>query len=233
MLETHICAHADTEAVPFPRRSVGLISHLDHRRSFYSPLPWVPPPLAHPLHSSQGPGEKHGSKQVTAHPRLQSHSELKPSPSSGSQSPACSDPKLVLLTSPPHSFCHTGPFDICRPQARSYLGFSIRLGALPPDSHVANSLPAFLFFSCLFIYFERETERERDRERGRERESQAGSMLSAEPNAGLDPTNREIMTRAEIKSRTLNGLSHPASPPSQLFNRCSDLPPHRSLSWLP
>ena len=30
--------------------------------------------------------------------------------------------------------------------------------------------------------------------RGRERESQAGSALSAEPNAGLDPTSHEIVT---------------------------------------
>ena len=52
------------------------------------------------------------------------------------------------------------------------------------------------------IYFEKEREREREsvREQGRgrergERESRAGStVVSAEPNAGLSPMNREIMT---------------------------------------
>ena len=42
---------------------------------------------------------------------------------------------------------------------------------------------------------ERETERERERER--ETESEASSRLwavSTEPDAGLEPTNREIMT---------------------------------------
>ena len=43
---------------------------------------------------------------------------------------------------------------------------------------------------------EGERERERDRERERERESQAGSIhtVSAETDAGLEPTNSEIMT---------------------------------------
>ena len=47
-------------------------------------------------------------------------------------------------------------------------------------------------------------------ERKGERESQAGSTLSTEPNAGLDPTNCEIMTQAESKSQTLTCLSHQA-----------------------
>ena len=50
-------------------------------------------------------------------------------------------------------------------------------------------------------------QRERERERGREgqregdTESEAGSGLravSTEPDAGLAPTNREIVTRAEV-----------------------------------
>ena len=52
-------------------------------------------------------------------------------------------------------------------------------------------------------------------EREGERGSQAGSTASAEPDARLDPTNREIVTRAEIKSRTFNRLSHPRAPQSQ------------------
>ena len=63
------------------------------------------------------------------------------------------------------------------------------------------------------LFFERETERERERERARaraqagegqsEREAQnpkqaPGSELSAEPDLGLELTNCEIMTRAEV-----------------------------------
>ena len=66
-------------------------------------------------------------------------------------------------------------------------------------------------FICLFIYlflkcihFERETvrqreragegQRERERERERERIPSRLHALGAEPDAGLDPRNREIMT---------------------------------------
>ena len=47
-------------------------------------------------------------------------------------------------------------------------------------------------------FFERETEHVQ-----REGES-IPSAMSAEPDAGLEPTIREIMTRAKIKSWTLN-----------------------------
>ena len=57
-----------------------------------------------------------------------------------------------------------------------------------------------------------EGQKERERERERERESQAVFMLSSEPNTGLKPKNHEIMTWAEIKSQTLNRLSHPDAP---------------------
>lgn len=40
--------------------------------------------------------------------------------------------------------------------------------------------------------------------RGRETESQAGSVLSGEPDEGLHLTNHGIMTSAELKSHTLN-----------------------------
>ena len=56
------------------------------------------------------------------------------------------------------------------------------------------------FFESLFIYFERERETDREHEqgrgsvRGRERVSQTGCKVSAEPDAGLDLMNHEIMT---------------------------------------
>ena len=41
-----------------------------------------------------------------------------------------------------------------------------------------------------------------------------------EPYTGLDPTNSEIMTRARIKSPTLNRLNHPGAPiPLILYTR--------------
>ena len=62
----------------------------------------------------------------------------------------------------------------------------------------------FLIFFNLFI-FERERERERERVGERQREgdmkSNAGSRLQAvgtEPDVGLQPTNSEIMTWAEV-----------------------------------
>ena len=69
------------------------------------------------------------------------------------------------------------------------------------------------------IYFERArawahgSMRAGEGQREGERESQAGSTLSAEPEARLNPmTDCEIMTWAEIKSQILNRLSHPGAP---------------------
>ena len=61
----------------------------------------------------------------------------------------------------------------------------------------------FKFFKCSFV-FERERETEHEQGRGRERrdtESEAGSRLwaiSTEPSTGLEPTNHEIRTWAEV-----------------------------------
>ena len=54
----------------------------------------------------------------------------------------------------------------------------------------------------MFIYFESEKERmsRGGEEREGERESQAGSVVTMEPDTELDLTDCEIMTWAEIKS---------------------------------
>ena len=65
-----------------------------------------------------------------------------------------------------------------------------------------------------------ETERKREsasgggavREGERERIPSRLRADSAEPDAGLSLTNREIMTGAKVKSWLLNGLSHPGAP---------------------
>ena len=53
-----------------------------------------------------------------------------------------------------------------------------------------------------------------------EREFQAVSVLSAEPDVGLEPTNHEIMTWAETKSWMLNQLSHPGAPEEVFLKKC-------------
>ena len=49
------------------------------------------------------------------------------------------------------------------------------------------------------------------REKERERIPSRLCAISAEPDAGLELTNREVITRAEIRSRTLDRLSHPGA----------------------
>ena len=74
-----------------------------------------------------------------------------------------------------------------------------------------HTLSLSLFF-MFFILRERETTHtsREGAERG-ERESQAGSMLSTEPDAGLDPMT--IRSRPKLKSSwTPNQLSHPGAP---------------------
>ena len=59
-------------------------------------------------------------------------------------------------------------------------------------------LKKLAFFFLTFIFErQRETEHEQGRSRERDTESKAGSSLQAvstEPDAGLEPMNREIMT---------------------------------------
>ena len=52
----------------------------------------------------------------------------------------------------------------------------------------------------------------RGRERGRGENPKQAPHVSAEPSLGPELTNCEIMTRAEIKSRTLKRLNHPGAP---------------------
>ena len=55
--------------------------------------------------------------------------------------------------------------------------------------------PVFLsFFFFLLIYLERERVQGRSRERERKRIPRRLHAVSAEPDAGLEPTNRELMT---------------------------------------
>ena len=68
-------------------------------------------------------------------------------------------------------------------------------------------------FKFIYLLWEREREREWGCRGGAERESQAGSVPSAQSvTGGLDLTNCEIMTWAEINSRTLNWLTPSGAP---------------------
>ena len=63
----------------------------------------------------------------------------------------------------------------------------------------------FLFLNVyLIILREREREQERTGEGQREGRQRIPSTTSAEPHTGLELTNHEIVTRAEIKSQMLN-----------------------------
>ena len=66
----------------------------------------------------------------------------------------------------------------------------------------------------IYLFWERERASEQGRGRGRERIPCRPCAVSAEPDAGLDSTNCEIMIGAKIKNQRLNRLSHPGSPSS-------------------
>ena len=115
---------------------------------------------------------------------------------------------------------------------------AFRTMSLSPVAAVSSELVdgalvvCFRWFSCSFVcfingqwcafpnvYFEREREREqasrqeqgRGRERGRDRIPGRLCAVSPEPDLWLQLTNPETMTWANIKSRTLNPLSHPGA----------------------
>ena len=75
-----------------------------------------------------------------------------------------------------------------------------------------------LGFSFMCLYFETGADSssgggaERGREIERDRIPSKLRTVGAETDAGLDATDREITTGAEIKSRTLNRRSHPGAP---------------------
>ena len=79
------------------------------------------------------------------------------------------------------------------------------------DAKRADSSPSVCFF-FKFILGEGERACTQAGE-GRERERTPGRLctVSTEPDMGLDPTNHEIMTLAEIRSQTLHRLSPQAS----------------------
>ena len=76
-------------------------------------------------------------------------------------------------------------------------------------------------FFFKFIHFKREIEKAQvgEGQREGETESQAGFVhaIRAEADVGLKLMNSEIMTWAEIKSWTLNWLSHPGAPKCDYF----------------
>ena len=75
----------------------------------------------------------------------------------------------------------------------------------------------------MFIYFwdrERQSMSRGGAEREGDTDSEVGSRMwavSTEHDAGLEPTNHEIMIWAETKSLMLNQLNHPGAPPNKFF----------------
>ena len=76
-------------------------------------------------------------------------------------------------------------------------------------------IPGFCFPVYLFILREREREREGGSGGGEGERGRLGNRfhtVSTESSEGLQLTNCEIMTRAEVKSWMFNQLSHPGVP---------------------
>ena len=75
------------------------------------------------------------------------------------------------------------------------------------------------------------------RERRRERIPSRFRVVNTEPHVGLDLMNGEIMTSAEIKSGTLNCMSHPGAPSRPLHSKgrtflpCYLISIHNSPPW--
>ena len=74
-------------------------------------------------------------------------------------------------------------------------------------------------FLNLFIYLDRERAGKQGRGRNRERIPSRLLDISVEPESGLELTNCEITTRAEIRSRPLNQLNHPGTPKRDVLIR--------------
>ena len=91
---------------------------------------------------------------------------------------------------------------------------------LRPNTAIIYCFVCGVFLVYLFIYFERERETEKETVSrggagmwvGEERIPSRPCAVSAEPKTGLELENCEIMTRTQIKSETLNRVSHPGAP---------------------
>ena len=93
----------------------------------------------------------------------------------------------VLSSNPGHHASSTSPLV---PKCLQMLPDTEGGGISLVESH-------YFFFKFLNVTFERERVQVREGQRERETESEAGSRLRAvspEPDAGFEPTNREIMT---------------------------------------
>ena len=74
-------------------------------------------------------------------------------------------------------------------------------GTGPPPLRKPEASPVL---KKAYLLRERVSEPERGREKGRERIPSRFHTISAEPDTGLELTNHEIMTSAEIQSRLTN-----------------------------
>ena len=102
------------------------------------------------------------------------------------------------------------------------------------QKHIHNILFLRFFVFCCFFFLEKEKERactsQGKAEGEGERIPSRLRAVSAEPNAGFDLTNREIMTWAETNSQTLHPLSHPGAPQMLSFNFYCQEREHASCS---
>ena len=71
------------------------------------------------------------------------------------------------------------------------------------------SVHDFLFFKDLFPFERENVRRSMGGGKGQWEILQADSLLSVEPDEGLNPRTHEVMILVETKSQTFNQLSHP------------------------
>ena len=83
---------------------------------------------------------------------------------------------------------------------------------LPTEPRHRLSLSVFSRHSDGYVVVQREDAGEGQRERRRERIPSGLHAVSSGPDAGLEPADREPVTRAEVKSRVLDRLGHPGAP---------------------
>ena len=104
---------------------------------------------------------------------------------------------------------------------RSWPELKLRVGCL---TNWATQVPQwfvwllFLFKKNIYLFLRGEVKRER--ERVTKGIPSRFSTSSAEPKAGLDLRNLEIMTWDKIKSQMLNWLSHPGIPQKRWILEC-------------
>ena len=108
---------------------------------------------------------------------------------------------------------YPGPFNPCLGQKSAHLHIYTHTQCFSSWGKLVHPSVTFFFSVYLFIYFEKEGERGGERIPSR-------LCATGAPNMGLNLTDCEGMTWAQIESWTLSQLSHPGIPINHPFMKC-------------